>query len=120
MMKGTATEPDQARATVKATPTPKRNSRGSQAPASCEVWVDRKPVSFSPKEQILFDLLYLNASRPCSKYEIATAVWPEYRAAVGDYQVEALVKRLREKLEPDPRSPVLILTVRGRGYKLAV
>ncbi len=82
------------------------------------IWVDRTPVLLSPKERALFDLLYHNAGRPCSKQEIAHAVWPEYRAEVYDYQIESLVKRLREKLEPDPRHPTLILTERGRGYRL--
>jgi hypothetical protein len=86
--------------------------------ASGEVWVDRNPISLSPKEQALFDLLYRNAGLVCSKQEIAEAVWPEYQAEVYDYQIESLVKRLREKLEPDPRNPVLVLTVRGRGYRL--
>ena len=88
--------------------------------ASGEIWVNRNPISLSPKEQALFDLLYRNAGRVCSKQESADAVWPEYRAEVYDYQIESLVKRLREKLEPDPRHPVLIVTVRGQGYKLAV
>ena len=61
-----------------------------------------------------------NAGRPCTKQEIAQAVWPEYQAAAADYQVESLVKRLREKLEPDPRQPILLLTVPGRGYKLVI
>jgi hypothetical protein len=87
--------------------------------ASGEVWVNREPVPLSPKERALFDLLYRSAGRPCSKREIAVAIWPEYEAPAADYQVESLAKRLREKLEPDPRNPVLILTVRGRGYKLA-
>ena len=86
--------------------------------ASGEVWVNRMPILLSPKEQALFDLLYKGNGRVYNKAEIAAAVWPEYRAEVYDYQVESLVKRLREKLEPDPRNPVLILTVRGRGYKL--
>ena len=86
--------------------------------SSGEVWVNRSPVAFSPKEQSLFELLYQNAGRVCSKQEIALVVWPEYQAEVYDYQIERLVKRLREKLEPDPRNPVLIHTVRGRGYKL--
>lgn len=87
-------------------------------PASGDVWIDRKPVSFSPKEQALFDLLHRNVDRVCNKQEIAEAVWPEYQAEVSDYQIESLVKRLREKLEPDPRQPVLVLTMRGQGYKL--
>ncbi len=86
--------------------------------ASGEIWVDRNLVSLSPKERALFELFYRNMDRPCSKQQIAEAVWPEYQAQVFDYQIESLVKRLREKLEPDPAHPVIILTVHGRGYKL--
>ncbi len=86
--------------------------------ASGEIWINRNLVSLSPKEQALFVLLYQNAGCPCSKQQIAEAVWPEYQAEVYDYQIESLVKRLREKLEPDPAQPVMILTVHGRGYKL--
>ena len=86
---------------------------------SGEIWVNRKLISLSPKEQTLFDLLYQNAGAPVSKQQIAEAVWPEYEAEVYDYQIESLIKRLREKIEPDPANPVLILTAHGRGYKLA-
>lgn len=85
-----------------------------------EIWLNRKLVSLSPKEQALFDLLYQNVARACSKQEIAESVWPEYHAQVYDYQIESLVKRVREKIEADPANPVLILTVHGRGYKLVV
>ena len=50
---------------------------------------------------------------------IARAVWPECAGDVYDYQIQSLVKRLRVKLEPDPAHPTLVLTVRGRGYKLS-
>lgn len=86
--------------------------------ASGQIWVNRKSVSLSPKEQALFDLLYRNAGQVLGKREIARAVWPEYRTEARNYQVESLVKRLREKLEPDPRHPALILTVPGHGYRL--
>ncbi|MEA3340480.1 MAG: FHA domain-containing protein [Chloroflexota bacterium] len=86
--------------------------------ASGEIWVNRTPVALSPKEQALFELLYRNTGQICSKQQVASVVWPEYQAEVYDYQIESLVKRLREKLEPDPRRPVLIITARGRGYKL--
>jgi DNA-binding response OmpR family regulator len=36
-----------------------------------------------------------------------------------DRSVDVLVGKLRKKLEPDPRQPRLIETVRGVGYKLA-
>jgi len=83
-----------------------------------EIWVNRKPISLSPKEQALFDLLHKNVGVPVTKQQIADAVWPEYAAQVYDYQIESLIKRVREKIELDPANPVLIVTVHGRGYKL--
>ena len=58
------------------------------------------------------------AGQVCSKDEIGQAVWPEYHDGVYDYQIENLVRRLRSKLELNSASPQLLLTVRGRGYKL--
>ena len=84
-----------------------------------EVRVNRNVVTLSPKELALFQYLHARTGCSCSKEEIARAVWPEYQTDVADYQVESLIKRLRAKLEPDPRRPVLILTARGQGYKLA-
>jgi len=83
-----------------------------------DLWVNRQVLELSPKEQRLFDFLYQHANTPQSKDAIAAAVWPEYQAAVYDYQIESLVKRLREKIEDDPRNPTILLTVRGRGYRL--
>ena len=33
-------------------------------------------------------------------------------------QVESLIKRLRQKLEPGAEEPHLVVTLRGRGYRL--
>jgi DNA-binding response OmpR family regulator len=82
------------------------------------VLVNAERVELSAKEYAL--LLYLDdhSDRICSKGEIAKAVWPEYRGDVFDYQVESLVKRLRQKLEPDEEEPHFVVTMRGRGYRL--
>ena len=82
------------------------------------VRVDRRIVSLSPKEFSLLAYLHERPSQVCSKDEIGVAVWPEYQEGVYDYQVENLVRRLRSKLEADPGDPQLLVTVRGRGYKL--
>ena len=37
----------------------------------------------------------------------------------GDRTVDVLVRRLRQKLEADPQSPELIITVHGEGYMFA-
>ncbi len=88
------------------------------SPDRREIWVNQRPIMLTPKEQLLFELLYENRGRVISKQQIAAAVWPEYQAEVFDYQIESLIKRLREALEPDPRRPALLLTIRGQGYRL--
>lgn len=86
--------------------------------AAAVVRVNRRVVSLSPKEFALLLFLFERRGEVCSKDEIGEAVWPEYRGEVYDYQVENLVRRLREKLEADASDPQLLVTVRGRGYKL--
>jgi hypothetical protein len=84
------------------------------------VRVDRRAVALSPKEFALLSYLHEHRRLVCSKDEIGSAVWPEYQEGVYDYQIENLVRRLRARIEPDPANPQLLLTVRGRGYKLVV
>jgi DNA-binding winged helix-turn-helix (wHTH) protein len=82
------------------------------------VSVNGEVIDLSAKEYAL--LLYLDehSDRICSKEELSKAVWPEYKGAVFDYQVESLIKRLRRKLEPEAEEPHLVVTIRGRGYRL--
>jgi DNA-binding response OmpR family regulator len=82
------------------------------------VRLNRAPVSLSPKEFALLAYLYKNRGKVCSKEEIGGTVWAEYEEGIFDYQVENLVRRLRTKIEIDPNVPVILLTVRGMGYRL--
>ncbi len=84
------------------------------------VRVNRQRVDLAPKEFELLAHLFAHSNLVCSKDAIGTAVWPEYQGGVFDYQIENLVRRLRMKLEPDPTNPQLLLTGRGRGYKLVL
>ena len=62
-------------------------------------------------------LLFREPGRVVPRAEILEQLWgyPPRRAA--DLRVvDVYVARLRGKLEPDPRNPELILTVRGTGY----
>jgi DNA-binding response OmpR family regulator len=80
--------------------------------------LNRNPISLSPKEFALLAYLYENRGKVCSKEEIGQAVWAEYQEGIFDYQIENLVRRLRMKVELDPNAPVLLLTVRGMGYRM--
>ena len=86
--------------------------------ATRRVTVNGESVELSAKEYTL--LLYFDdhADRICSREEISKAVWPEYEGSVFDYQVESLIKRLRQKLEPAAEESHLVVTIRGRGYRL--
>jgi len=85
---------------------------------AAEVRVDRRLVQLSSKEFALFALLYENRGKVCSKDEIGQVVWSEYQQGIFDYQIENLVRRLRTKIESDPNTPQLLVTMRGLGYKL--
>ena len=68
------------------------------------------------KEFQLLELLYQRKGEVISKEGIAQGVW-DYE--VYDYNaIDALVYRLRHRVEADPSNPKYLVTVRGFGYKL--
>jgi hypothetical protein len=87
---------------------------------SGNVWVDgRSTPTLTDLEYRLLLLLYGRLNKICDKYQIVEAVWGEdYIDQVDDARIDKLLSRLRAKVEPDPRNPRYIVTVRGRGYKL--
>ena len=87
--------------------------------------LNRRAIQLSPKEFSLLVYLYENRGKVCSKDEIGRMVWSEYKqsspvdqSGIYDYQIENLIRRLRTKIENDANSPILLITVRGLGYKL--
>ena len=86
-----------------------------------EAWVDGEHVpSLTDLEYRLLLLLYGRLGKICDKYQIVEAVWgQDYIDEVDDARVEKLISRLRSKIERDPANPKYLITVRGRGYKLA-
>jgi two-component system, OmpR family, response regulator len=68
-----------------------------------------------------FNLLYVLAANPgivFTRERLLSKVW-QGQSFVTGRSVDTLVKRLRKKIEVDPASPQLILTVWGDGYKFA-
>jgi two-component system, OmpR family, response regulator len=85
----------------------------------------RRKVTVGGREPELtsyeFELLYLLVSHPgivFSREAVLARVW-KGDAFVTERSVDALVKRLRRKIETDPANPEYILTVWGAGYKFA-
>jgi two-component system OmpR family response regulator len=86
-------------------------------PLAYEVWVDGRPVQLALREFELLEFLMRNADRAVSHEAIRAAVWGAEQT--GDTNTVVVhVRRLRTKLGDDPRSPRLIRTIRGVGYRL--
>ncbi|ASN40520.1 response regulator transcription factor [Paeniglutamicibacter terrestris] len=80
------------------------------------VSVRNDEVSMPLKEFELLEMLLRNAGRVLTRGQLIDRVWgSDY---VGDTKtLDVHVKRLRSKIEPEPATPVHLVTVRGLGYK---
>ena len=87
-------------------------------PIAREAQVDGQAVELTPRE---FDLLYFFARQPgkvFSRLDLLNQVWG-YQHDGYEHTVNTHINRLRTKIEKNPADPQRILTVWGRGYKLA-
>lgn len=85
--------------------------------AAREVRVDGEPVKLTPKEYKITELLLKNAGRVFSISEIYELVWnePAYNA---ENIVAVHIRKIREKIETDPKNPRYLKVVWGLGYKI--
>ncbi len=81
-----------------------------------EVLLGEQPVSLKPKEFDLLLFLARHRGHVLSRELILERVWG-WDFTGGSRTVDVHVRWLREKIEPDPASPVRIVTVRGAGYR---
>ena len=76
---------------------------------------DGEVVDLTAKEYDLIELLMRNPRRVYSRENLMNVVWGYDYA--GDYRtVDVHIRRLREKLEPNPAEPDYIMTKWGVGY----
>ena len=80
------------------------------------VAVGGNEVAMPLKEFELLELLLRNAGRVLTRGQLIDRVWgADY---FGDTKtLDVHIKRIRSKIESDPSQPVLLLTVRGLGYR---
>jgi DNA-binding response OmpR family regulator len=85
-------------------------------PARRRVTVAGRPVDLTPTEFELLAHLARQPGRVFTRAQLLTAI---HGVAVESYEraVDAHVKNLRRKLEPDPRRPRYVLTAHGVGYR---
>lgn len=73
----------------------------------------------SPPQYRLLELLYNHLGRVCTRETVVEAVWPDaVGEGVSEQAIDALVRRLRDRLaELDPDHQYIV-TVRGHGFRL--
>lgn len=84
---------------------------------SKEVTVNGEKVKLTPIEYKIVELLMIHAGRVFSINEIYELVWkePGYNA---ENTVAVHIRKIREKIEIDPKNPRFLKVVWGIGYKM--
>jgi DNA-binding response OmpR family regulator len=85
--------------------------------AAKEVAVNGEPVKLTPIEFKIVELLMVNAGRVFSISDIYERVWnePNFNA---ENTVAVHIRKIREKIEIDPKNPRYLKVVWGIGYKM--
>jgi len=76
----------------------------------------REEIKLTTKEFRLLEFLLQRAGRALTRDQILDGVWGN-DIMVNDRSVDRCVTTLRAKIEPDPRAPAHIQTIRDIGYR---
>ncbi len=85
--------------------------------ATHEIHVGENPIRLTPREFEILELLARNRGIVFSTDKIYQEVWKE-DPFESKNTVMVHIRKIREKIESDPRNPVYIKTVWGVGYKV--
>ena len=87
--------------------------------SSMTVQVDGRNVLTTVREFRLLEYLATHRGRVLTRDQLLDAVWKE-TPFVTPRSIDVYVRRLREKIESDPRHPQYLKTLRGIGYRFEV
>lgn len=76
-------------------------------------------LNLTKKEYELLKFLVANRQKVVTRDQIMTNVWQTQEAVISR-MIDIQISHLRDKIEPDPKQPQFLLTVRGYGYRLEV
>lgn len=76
-----------------------------------------REIFLSALEYRILLVFLQNRGRVLSRRKLLEEIWDIGGDYVNDNTLTVYIKRIREKIEEDPRNPQIIKTVRGLGYK---
>jgi len=78
-----------------------------------------EPILFTRREVDILQYLTQHHERPVSREELLVEVWGYANASRFETRtVDIHMAKLRRKIEPNPKAPTVLITVRGEGYRL--
>jgi two-component system phosphate regulon response regulator OmpR len=77
---------------------------------------DGSPIPLTPAEKTLMDVLVRARGQPVSRIALQNALGMEESSLSRTIDVH--LNRLRQKMEPNPKTPQYLQTVRHQGYRL--
>ena len=94
-------------------------------PEKGELWQGETPLRLNGTEQALLRRLAASRGQPVSRSDLIEDLGRRGGAAANgdegensERAIDVQITRLRRKIEPDPREPRFLQTVRGTGYML--
>ncbi|MBZ4022613.1 DNA-binding response regulator [Rhodobacter sp. TJ_12] len=88
-----------------------------------ELWQGESPVRLTATEAALMRIFAARPGEVIGRADLIEELGRDRSASTeegaGDRAVDVQITRLRRKIEPDPREPRYLQTVRGAGYMLA-
>ena len=88
-------------------------------PVAMTLAVSGKLVTTTATEFRLLDYFARHLGRVFTRDQLLDSVWRD-TSYVTPRSVDVYVRRIREKIEPDPENPRYLKTVRGAGYRFEV
>ena len=82
------------------------------------VWLNDREVDLTDTEWRILRLLIQNQGKIFSMENLYESVWQETYCPASANTIMVHIRRLREKVEDNPRHPEYIKTVWGKGYRL--
>ncbi len=82
-----------------------------------KVWKKEVPIDLTDTEYNILKYLMFNRGQIFSVQNIYEEIWNEKYIQSSSNTIMVFIRKLREKIEDDPKHPVYILTIWGKGYK---
>lgn len=80
---------------------------------------NKQAVTFTRREMDVLQYLQANHNQPVSREELLNKVWGYNKDLdIETRTVDIHIAKLRRKIEPNPKTPQYLITIRGAGYRL--